>query len=358
MILIRKIAATMFFVALINSHLPVARAQAPAAGGFTFKARKQTFKTNGARLEGDARISSPQLDVAADAISFDFTQSQIQKVTARGSVNLKINLTPQGGGEVTRIEATCKIATLDPPSRTLILDGAVKGFYQVGKGGRNELSGSRATLKYDEAKNLLADIEGGVSFKLPAENLDSPTAIGSVVLTGQRATVNTATGLATISGNARAVSSDGPNKFDVAAPVFTLSRGASGTIDTLKTVGRTSLKLDLPPDATPDAAPKAGATPATNKASDIGKPTRLEVMADAATVQRAGNTVTFEGNVQGFYELAKAGAAPTRQTFSGDRAVVKYVLAAQASAENPAGVQLEMTGKPVEVMFPQLNFSF
>jgi lipopolysaccharide export system protein LptA len=336
--------------------------------GLTFEAQKQIIRPNGARLEGNARIRSPQLDVAANVIAFDYSGSQITEVRATGGVAIKVNLAPQGGGAATRIEAKSSEARLDPVQRTLVLTGKVDGWYQMEQGVRNTLSGSKATLHYGDNKQLLATVEGPVVALIPAENFDKATAIGTVKVTSQRLEVNTGNGTATFAGNARAVSTDGPNKFDVAAPSFVISRGDFGTIDTLTTAGRTLVKIDLPPDPARPAPGTAtitataattgsatGSATAGRKNMDIGRPTHAEIAADAVTVRRADSNLVFEGNVKGFYRLEPAGAPPANHEFSGDRAVIKYVLESAATANNPAGLQVEITGKPVTIEAPQFN---
>jgi hypothetical protein len=240
-------------------------------------------------------------------------------VRALGNVNFKLNLVPRGGGAPARIEATCDSATLTTAERVLVLKGRVNGFYQIAGGARNTLRGDAATLRY-QGENLIADLTGGVTVSVPAETLGRPDALGDVTITAQRAQINQSDGSATFAGNARAISSGGANAFDVAAPRFTLTRGANGTISTLKTIGRTLVKLDLPPD------PASAGTPATG--SSVGKPTRVEVASDGATIERATSTATFEGNVKGFYRLIQIGA-PQNFDFAGTRAVVRYLPTAQ-----------------------------
>jgi lipopolysaccharide export system protein LptA len=347
-----------------------ATAQTGAAGGLTFEAQKQIIRPNGARLEGNARIRSPQLDVAANVIAFDYSGSQITEVRALGGVTIKVNLAPQGGGAATRIEAKSSEANLDPVQRTLVLSGNVDGWYQMGDSPRNTLSGKKATLRYGADRQLLATVEGPIRFVIPAENIPQSsaqtTAIGTVVVTSQSLDVNTTTGTATFTGNARAVSTDGPNKFDVAAPSFVISRGVTGTIDTLKTSGRTLIKVDLPPDparpaaraatvSTTASAPAARSTTTGRRSTDVGRPTHVEVAADMVTVRRADNNMVFEGNVKGFYRLEPAGEPPTNHDFTSDRAVIRYVLETAASASNPAGLQVEILGKPATIEAPQFN---
>jgi len=168
-----------------------------------------------------------------------------------------------------------------------------------------------------------------------------------VKITAQGATIDSKAGVVRFVGNARAVSTDGPNKFDVAAPEFILTRSTDNTIDTLKTSGRTQLKIDLP------------AEPGAAGAGKVGKPTRVEVEADMATVSRATNTLTFEGNVDGFYFLAPGGGEAQKYDFSGNKAVLRSVPENQATEAEPAGLKAEITGlpgAPVKVLTPALNF--
>jgi lipopolysaccharide export system protein LptA len=272
---------------------------------------------------------------------------------------------PKGGGVATRIEATGDEADLNPPTRTLVLRGNVDGFYQVGNGVRTTLAGTEVTI--DAQKNVR--IKGPVKLIVPPEPAaNNAAAIGTVTVTSRDARFDQKSGEVHFVGEAHAVSTDGPNKFDVAAPEMVLTRGDGNTIDTLRTVGRTRLKIDLPPDppkpttstpATP-ATPVGPATPATPAAGEtkIGKPTHVEVEADAATVNRKTNTMTFEGNVIGFYNLAPAGEQAQRYDFTGNKAIIKYIPDAQASTENPAGLKADITGtkgKPVEVETPAFN---
>lgn len=323
-----------------------ASAQAGNSGGtFNYKADKISLRPTGVRLDGNAQITSPQLEVRAATIAFDFENNQITEVRARTRVNIKVTLTPKEGAAPTRIEANANEADLDPPTRTLKLRGNIDGFYQVANGPRFLLSGNEATLT-----------PGGGSFNnpqviIPPEANGGAAAIGTVTITSQRGNVDQKAGTVRFIGNARAVSTDGPNKFDVAAPELVLTRGAGNTIDTLRGVGRTSVKVDLPPE--PARAGAAMSTP-----GKMGRPTRVEVEADEATVNRSTNTMTFVGNVKGFYQLAPAEGQPQKYDFTGTRAEIKYIPENQATAENPSGLKADITGapnKPVEVETPAFN---
>jgi lipopolysaccharide export system protein LptA len=355
------------------------RAAASAGAPAQFGAARQILRPNGIRLEGNAFIRRPELQVTADAIALDYstTSKAIRDVRARGKVFFRVNLPPRSGGAPALIEARCNAADLDPNTRTLVLTGNVNGFYQVQGGPRNLLSGDKVTLNY-VGDQLTASSVGRVRVVLPAENFNAgttgnaSTAIGAVTITANRADVNGATGAVTFSGAARAVSTEGPNKFDVTAPTFTLERGENGTIGTLKTSGvRARVKFDLPPDpaqattggtATPASATPAAATPAAGAATErragVGRPTYVEAESNTITVTRASNTVVFEGNVKGFYRLQPAGQEATDYPFTGDRAIIRYVTDAQANANNPAGLNAEVIGAPSTIGAPAFNLGF
>jgi hypothetical protein len=276
---------------------------------------------------------------------------------ARGNVFFKVNLPPRGGGPAARIEARCAEADLDPSTRTLVLRGNVSGFYQQAGGARNSLSGDRVTLTY-VGDQLSASTEGRVRVVLPAETINqgqsgSTAALGSVVITANKADVNGQNGSITFSGNARALSLDGANKFDFSAPSFTLTRGAGGTIDTLKSNGRTRIGIDLPPDPARPAATNA-ATNASTQSSGVGKPTRVEAEANAVAVTRATNTLVLEGDVKGFYRLQPAGQAAGDYAFAGDRAVIRYVPEDAGNAP-VAGFQIDVSGGPSTVQVPSFD---
>lgn len=357
------------------SSLHRARAQA-APTRADFGANKQVLRDNGVRLEGNAFINRPELQVKADVIALDYDnkEKKIQQVRAVGRVRFKMDLPPRDGGAPAHVEATCNNATLDPATRTLVLTGQVDGFYQIRGGGQNSLKGDRATLIFPQSKQLSVDLEGGksgVRVVVPAETLNSSTSVGTVVITAQSARIRGAQSTATFTGNAHAVSNDGPSKFDITAPEFIISRGAGDTIDTLKTAGRTLLKIDLPPDATPNKAATPDTTANTNSgasANNISRPTYMEVSSDALTMNRSDNTMVFDGRVTGFYRLRPVGAPASDYNFNGDRAVVRYAQPADstvAATSTPpvatsklAGLQVEVTGKPSTIQVPEFNLGF
>jgi lipopolysaccharide export system protein LptA len=352
------VASPSTFAAPAQPTVPLAPKSAAGAGSFQYKADRISLTPNGVRLEGNAQIASPQLEVRAAAIAFDFKQNQITQVRADSKVNIKVNFVPKGGGEPTRVEATSNSATLDPATRTLILKGNVDGFYQEPGGARTTFAGTQATL-VQKAGFTDAEIVGPVKITVPPEATSGEkgaAALGTVIITSRDAKLDQKAGVFRLVGNAHAVSIDGPNKFDVSAPEMVLARGKDNTINTLNTIGRTSLKIDLPPDAaTPDA------TAGTVNGNKIGKPTRVEVESDKATVDRATNTLTFEGNVTGFYYLSPAAGEPQKYDFSGTKAVISYIPDKAATKENPAGLKADITGtpnRPVEVSTPSLNLDF
>jgi lipopolysaccharide export system protein LptA len=325
-----------------------ALAQTVAPGGFNYKAGRVVYRANGVRLEGSAaqpaRIQSPEIDVQAPTIAFDLQGNSIQEVRAIGGVNLKLNLSSKNGGQPAHIEATCTSATLTPGDRKLVLTGNLNGFYQVAGGPKNTLKGEQATLSYPN-KNLSVDLQGGaggVVVTIPPEGGDKPDAIGTVTISARKATFDGTTGVGHFTGNARAYSTDGPNKFDVAAPEFLLTRGTSGTISELTTVGRTTVKVDLPP--------QPAATGATGAAAQMGAPTHVEAVADAAVVNRDSSTLVFKGNVKGFYRLKPADGTAKDYNFAGDTATFKY--SPTAKGDMAAGMNVEVVGKPVTIEAP------
>jgi lipopolysaccharide export system protein LptA len=293
-----------------------------------FGALKVIGRPNGVRLEGNAYINRPELNVNADVIALDYNDRQITQVRARGKVNFKLDLPARTGGAPAHVEATCNEATLDPATRTLVLTGDVDGFYQVRGSGRNTLRGEKATLHYPLDAKMQAEIEGGtggVRLIVPGSAVGGDTAsIGTVVLTASRAVINEADGTARLIGSARAVSSDGPNKFDMSAPEFILSRDEAGAFNMLKTTGRTKLQFDLPPE-TPNANTPAAKTTNTPKNNTPG----TAAGADATPAAAANNDMqssyvfAFEGKVEGSYRLQAAGAAAEDYRFNGDRADIR-----------------------------------
>jgi len=316
-------------------------AQTAKNGNFTYSAPKVTLRTNGARLDGTAtqpaHIASPELDVTALAIAFDFSNSQIQQVRAIGQVKLRLDMAGKNGAPATHVQATSDKATLNPTSRQLILEGNVDGYYQTGNGARTTLAGSKAILNQNNGQ-ISASLQGPVKLTIPPES-NAPGSLGEVIITAENASIDQAKGQVVFSGQAHATSSNGANQFDVRAPQFTLTRSARGNIDTLSTQGKTEVRIDLPPQP-------ADAT--DGNASAVGKPTHVEVTSDAAVVSRPNNTLTFTGNVIGFYVLNPAGKEPQKYNFSGDKAV----LTQSAST----GLNAEITGQPVTIFAPGLSF--
>lgn len=315
---------------------------------FKYSAPKVILRENGARLEGNAtqpaRVSSSELDVTADTIAFDFTQSQIQQVRAIGRVHLRLDFAGKAGAPTTHVKATSDSATLNPTKRELILDGNVDGYYQIGNGARTALAGTKATLNQTNGQ-LNAILQGPVRLVIPPESASNNMgALGTIIITSQNASIDQAKGQVIFSGQAHAVSTDSANQFDVSAPQFTLTRSATGSIDTLNTQGQTSVKIDLPPQP-----PKEGAKP-----SAIGKPTHVEVTSDTATVSRPTSTLTFRGNVKGFYVLAPAGQAPQKYDFVGDEAVLTQTPSGQ---DGSPGLNAQITGQPVTIFAPGLSFN-
>lgn len=311
-------------------------------GDFKYSAPKVTLRNNGARLDGTtaqpAHISSSELDVTALAIAFDYTQNQIQQVRAIGQVHLKVDLPGKKDAAPTHIKATSDSATLNPTTRQLILEGNVDGYYQIGDGPRTVLAGSKATLNQTNGQ-LTGILQGPIHLTIPPESLSGPGSLGTVVISAQNATIDQTIGQVIFSGQAHAVSTDGPNQFDVSASQFTLTKSANGNIDTLNTVGETLVKIDLPPQPAAEGA----------KPSDLGKPTHVEVTSDTATISRPTNTLTFTGNVKGFYVLTAAGEAPQHYDFSGDKAIL--------SQKGTAGLNAQITGLPVTIFAPGLSFN-
>jgi hypothetical protein len=372
------IAPSRFALALLLAGaLPAfaqTKAPAKAPGGLTFSGVNSIYRSNGVRLEGTpaqpARVTSPEIDCTAQVIAFDLAGNAISEVRAQTGVNLKLNMTPADSGPPTHVEVTCANATLTPKPMKLVLVGNVNGFYQVAGGAKNTISGDRAVLTQPN-KNIVVDVEGGpkgVVLVVPAENMGRPDALGDLTVTAQRAHIDQATGNATFTGNAHAVSK-GANAFDVAATEFTLTRAADGTLSTLTTTGRTQVKLDLPPDPTP-ATPAPAPEPAPTTGKDgkpvkakpnYGKPTHVEVAADGAVIERATSTATFTGNVKGFYLLAPIGGVAAPYNFAGSKAIVTYVVppAGTVPTGNAApGLSVQVTGAPVSIDAPAFNFGF
>ncbi|BCM89660.1 hypothetical protein IAD21_01507 [Abditibacteriota bacterium] len=339
-----KPAHSLFALVLLASVSVTAQAQPkPAPGAFTYSAPKVVARQNGIRLEGTtqnpARINSPQLNVVAPVIAFDLGKNTISEVRANGGVSLKLNVAASGTAPKTYVEAKSDSAVLTTTNRTLQLVGHLSGFYQIGAGGKNTLSGDRADLSFTGG-NFAADVQNPV-LQIPAETIGRADALGALEVSAQKGQVNQSTGSATFSGNARAKSTSGPNAFDLSAPTFILSRGADGTLSTLETKGKTDVKYDLPPD------PKAA-----SNTNGIGVPTHIEVTADGASFDRATSKATFSGNVRGSYRL-QTPSGPQNYAFSGDQAVISFNTQA---ASTQSGLNVEVTGVPVEINAPGFEF--
>lgn len=341
----------------LSAHAVSAQGASPKEGTFSYSADKVSLRAGqGVRLDGHAVIKAPpQLEVRADAIAFDYKENQITEVRAIGNVNLKVLMTPKGGGKATRIETTSDSATLAPQTRQLTLNGNVDGFFQPEGQPRTTLAGTKVVMNY-VGQEISGNVSGPIRLIVPAETVQGGStpgapnaAIGAVTITAREAKIDGKAGVVRFIGDARAVSTEGPNKFDVAAPEFVLTRNADNTIDTLKTAGRTKVKIDLPPEPAKPGDEKSG----------LGKPTYVEATADAATVSRLTNTLVFDGNVIGFYQLAPGEGAPQKYDFNGDKAVMTYVPESKATATMTAGLKADITGtpgKPVEVSTPAFNF--
>ncbi len=336
----------VFLLVLLLLLAPGARAQtkaAPATGAFTYSAPKVVARQNGIRLEGTAqnpaRINSPQLSVVAPVIAFDLGARTISQVRAGGGVALKLNIAATDKAPKTYVEAKSDSATLTTSARTLQLIGNLSGFYQIGDGGKNTLSGNRADLSFT-AGNFQADVQNP-TLQIPAETFGRADALGELRVSAKRGQVDQSSGNATFTGDARAQSVGGTNAFDLAAPTFIIARGSDGTLSTLTTKGKTVVKYDLPPD--PAAA---------TKPNQFGTPTHVEVTSNGATFDRATGKATFSGDVKGFYRLQTA-SGPQDYKFSGEQATIAY---APTAGSAQSGLNVEVTGAPVQINAPGFEF--
>ena len=332
---------TFVAIALLALSAPLWAQLAPGKYGFSANKSQLNSDPPGVRLDGNAIIRTPELEITADAIAFDGRNFQnFTEARARGNVNLRLTQTPKGGKEAVQIQSKSDAATLTRANRTLVLNGNLSGFYRVGQGPQTILSGSRATFNFAQS-GLNALIESAankqVELLLPAET-GKPDALGPITVRSDSLRIDQSNNAAYFSGNARAVSSGSANKLDVTAPSFTLVQGSDGTIGTLTTGGKTVTKLNVA--VAPDTPPDAKAL------------TYVEVTADKASVNRATSTGVFEGNVKGFYRLQNS---PTPFTFNGERAVVKYDAKAAVTGD---GLSVVVTGTPVEVEVPAFSLNF
>jgi hypothetical protein len=344
------LALTLF---LSCSYPVYAQTKTPAStGNFTYSATKLTYRSNGVRLDGTsakpATVKSPQIDASAQAIAFDLEGNSISQIRAQTNVDLKLNFAPKTGGKAARVEVKCTSAVLTTATRVLVLKGNLNGFYQEAGGPRNILKGESATLAY-VGENLNVVLEGGaqgVTLVVPAQGFgtgaSTDATTGTVTITAKDARIDQGTGVARFIGNARAVSTGGGQGFDVSASEFVITRAADGQLSALQTVGKTAVKLDLPPEP-------AGTTP---NANGIGKPTRVEVTSDKASVNLQTSVAKFDGNVKGFYRLQPAVGAAQNYNFAGEQATIGYDAKA---AQTGNGLSVEVTGS-VEVQTPSFDF--
>lgn len=351
----RRILASSSATIMLTLGCVTVKAQ-PAGDRVIVTAPKGFSSTaNGVRLEGfpgkPARVQlPPQLDVSALVIGLDRRGNDIQQVRAVTSVNFKINSPARNGNAPLHVEATCNNATLDPKMRVLTLAGGVNGFYQIGDGPRNPLKTNRATLRYLN-NNLNVALEGGTRLEVSGADFGRPD-VGIVVITSTTgANLDQSSGVARFVGNARAVSRGGTNLFDVAANEFILTRSANGTIDNLKTSGRTKIKIDLPPEPAVPNTPNAPANASSGIAGNLGRPTRVDVVSDSATLTGQNQTLILEGNVVGSYVLAPPNTAPATYNFSGERAVLRFLT--QPEGETPAGLNVYV--KSAQLQMPNFN---
>ncbi|MDQ3812848.1 MAG: hypothetical protein M3347_02725 [Armatimonadota bacterium] len=378
--------------ALLLLVIPVV-AQPRKPGETRITASKIIYTQKGAILLGSAtkpaHIETDELDVRAQRIEFERAGEQVQRVTAQGNVNFKLNLPSKTkGNPPSRIEARSNSGTLEPTKRTLVLTGDVDGWYQMGESGRNTLSGKQVTLTFGQ--EITAKIEGGaegVEVVLPAQSVDarSQSSIGSIKITALNAFVDQSKGTARFEGNARAVSTDGAIKFDVAAKDFIATRDPkTGSLNNLNTVGRTATKIDLPPQSkeeptkSPNTAPKTNpAAPGGAKAAakndkankflnqPLGRPTHLEIYADVVTVSRPNNLikVEFKGNVTGSYRMEAEGkTSPDYPLSSIEHVVITETVASKDPKKSDFDVVVEADpddpNAQVELTGPGLNFKF
>ena len=336
-----RIFSTPLTIAVIIALAAPVWAQS-TAGKSRFSADSVRTTPNGARADGNVIIRQPEFDFDADALAYDGAKLQeFTEIRARGNVKLRLAPRPKNPGDLPfQIQSKSDEATLTRTNRTLVLKGHLSGFYRVGDGPQTLLSGDEAIFNF-VPQGLNAVIKGAagqqVELLLPAET-NKPDALGPITVRSDSLRVDEANNAAYFSGNARALSDSGPNKLDVAAPSFTLTRAADGTIGTLVTNGKTVTKINVAPD------PNATAT--SNTLSYV------EVTADKATVNRASSTGVFEGNVVGFYRLQNS---PTPFNFKGERVTINYDAKGGNSGN---GLSVNVTGTPVDIEVPEFSLGF
>lgn len=380
---------------------PGADSAVPTRAPFVLKAQKASYVGSKFHLSGDVVFISAQFDVRAPIVNGEMGRSGTPAhIQARGGVNFKIELGDKATTAPAHFEGRSDTADLNIAQNILVLKGNLDGSYQVAGGKPDKLRGSQATITFVRP-NLNVEVDGGadgVRFEFapdtpkpsknnpdpnpqnanaagnqtpPANSQNTeakiPAQIGTVVVTAQHATVNAllnnvgdatpaatqhggATGTVRFIGNARAVSTDGPQQFDIAAPEFVLTRGTTGALDNLKTAGRTQLKIDFPQPAPTGAAPAvaAGGAPAqASKSSALGTPTHVEAQADVMTLQPALSQATLQGNITGFYRLTNETGETQEFDFSGaDNVAMKNVSPQEATDDNTVGLHVDAIGKP------------
>ena len=335
----RHFSKPLAFAVVLALAAPVCAQFAPGKSGFTADDLVRT--PTGGRAK-NLVIRDPQFDFDAKSASFDGTDLRsFTELRARGDVNVRLAPRPKSGADKPfQIQSKSDEATLTLAARTLVLKGNISGFYRVGDGPQTLLSGDNATFNF-ATQGLNAVINGAagkqVALTLPAE-IGKSDALGPINIGADSLRIDEANNAVYFSGNARALSDSGPNKLDVAAPSFTLTRASDGTIGTLVTNGKTVTKINVAPD--PNA-------PATSKALSY-----VEVTADKATVNRATSTGVFEGNVKGFYRLQNS---PEKFDFSGEIVNVSYDAAAAKTGD---GLTVNVSGTPVKVQVPEFNLGF
>ncbi len=356
----------------------------------------------GLRLEGcagqSARISHPQLDVAAPKIEVGFDDKrQFTKVTAAGGVNFAVTM-PQKDGPATRIEAKCNNATLERAvaganagARVLTLRGGVDGWYQVVGGMKNTLRGESVILtsRPGAAEALMANIEGGadgvrIELPPPPAVAGEPTTVvsnrGPVIIAAQSAVIRQQKdGIrADVEGGTRGVRLEirpadavaGTDNLLNGAVVVTARRAvvrqSEGTArfigDAHAVSTGTAQKFDVAAEEISLARNASGdfdfiktvgrakvkldlrqdkAVPAPEKAtSDKAslRPEYLEVEADSAVATLVKSQLVFAGNVRGFYRLPaqNVGANPAVAPKENKFSGDRAVLIYKPGADDPA----------------------
>lgn len=413
--LVSLLSATM-----CSSHPAAAQARGGAAQDATpkWKATYQRHIINakGERFEGSAanpvRLQAPDLSISAPLVVAD---NAAKTIVGRNGVQLNLG---REAGDGLYIEAKSQTATLNlvpvNERRTLTLTGNISGFYRS-NGARNTLSGNRAVISFGRSSgDVHVDVEGGAGgVRLEFSGLGAGDDSAPIIVTARNAAIDQKSGVARLTGNAHAISQpaegalQAQNSFDIAAANFVINtvevadadnpKIRRRRFDSLRSEGRTTLKLTLPPDDTNTPADNAqNATAADNNDSNGGlslRPTYLEAAADGVTLTQpktpAPNqrrVVTMEGNVAGFYRVAapkpKPGAVLTaaqtqaqteranqRFQFSGDKATITGTTRPRRSddpvppapaeaSKTVTDIEFEFSGRPVTTELPGFDLGF